>query len=224
MHSHLLPGIDDGAATLDDSLALIRGLHALGYRRLYTTPHVFREYYPNTSDGIRSALETVQTALLREGLDVELGAAAEYYIDEHFAGLLAQNDILTLPGGHVLVEMSFFAPSPLLHQVLFDLRMRGYRPVLAHPERYLYYAGKWEQLEQLRDFGCLFQCNLPAFNGAYGRPIRDFAFKLLERGWVDFVGTDLHNTRHLEQVGKLTRDGELERVLKNREFLNKTLI
>jgi protein-tyrosine phosphatase len=224
MHSHLLPGIDDGAATLEDSLALIRALHGLGYRRLYTTPHVFWEYYQNTPETIGAALATVQQALEAEGLDVELHAAAEYYLDEHFAGLVERNEpLLTLPGRHVLIEMSFFAPYPLLRQTLFDLRTRGYQPILAHPERYPYYANKWDLFDNLRDFGCAFQVNLPAFSGAYGRPVRDFAFKLLERGFVDFIGTDLHNRLHLEKVEKMVRDGELERIFKNREFRNKEL-
>jgi tyrosine-protein phosphatase YwqE len=224
MHSHLLPGIDDGAATVEESVALIRGLMDLGFTRLYATPHVYREYYPNTPQTIGAALEVLREALDREGLDIAVEAAAEYYVDEFFEELVPGGDLLTLPGRRVLIEMSFFAPYPRLHQVLFDLCTRGYRPVLAHPERYPYFARRLDALEDLRDRGCSFQVNLPAFAGAYGGAVRDTAFRLLEKGWVDFVGTDLHNRRQVEVLKKMAHNPKLQRALNRGEFSNNLLV
>jgi len=224
MHSHLLPGIDDGAKTMEDSLALIRSLSAMGYTRLITTPHIYKEYYPNTPDIILGKLEQVRQAVAEAQIDVTIDASAEYFLDEHFEQLMEADLLLPLPGNHLLVEMSFFAPYPKLHDVIFRLRTRGYRPILAHPERYLYYAGDIEQFENIRNYGCLLQVNLLSLIGHYGKPIKTLAFKLLERGWVDFLGTDMHHAGHAERLNTLLQGPEIARILGKYEFKNSGLV
>ncbi len=199
MHSHLLPGIDDGALRLDISLDLIRGLQNLGYQRIFTTPHVMSGFYPNTRDVILRKKDELQEALTELGIEVEFGAAAEYYIDETFVALLAREPLLTLPGNHVLVEMSFHSPYPDLHRVIFDLQMKGYQPILAHPERYPYYRSV-EEYEKLKEMGCELQLNLLSLAGYYGKAVHAAAKKILENGLLDYLGTDMHHEGHLENL------------------------
>ena len=223
MHSHLLPGIDDGAPNMETSLALIRSLVDLGYKRLYTTPHVMSELYPNTHDQILKKRDEVLQAIDREGIVLDkFDAAAEYFIDESFVKLLKNEPLLTLPGNRVLVEMSFFQPSPVLHQVLFDLQMKGYKPVLAHPERYRYYSSL-EDFENLKQLGCEFQTNILSLIGYYNKAIQAAARTLLQHKLIDFLGTDLHHARHLENLRQaLCHKSVIEAVnhiSKNKEFL-----
>lgn len=199
LHSHLLPGIDDGSPDLATSLELIQALQQLGFSKLITTPHVMSDFYPNTRDVILRKRDEVQEAITEMGIPVQFDAAAEYYIDESFAALFQREPLLTLPGNRVLVEMSFHQPYPNLHQVLFDLQMKGYHPILAHPERYPYY-NKVEQFEELRQIGCVLQVNLLSLIGYYGKPIQHNARKIIENGLAAYIATDLHHERH---AGKL---------------------
>ena len=213
MHSHLLPGIDDGAQTMQDSLTLIRRMIDLGYTELWTTPHVMADLYPNSSANILDKLEEVRVALRSAGIDIPINAAAEYLLDEGFADRIDRNDLLTLPGKRVLVEMSFVSPSPLLDHYIFQLQTKGYRVILAHPERYLYYRNQLDHYERLHSRGVEFQMNLLSLSGHYGNPTYDNALYLLENGMVDFFGTDLHHATHADKLGYLTEDKRSSRLL-----------
>ncbi|RYY96176.1 MAG: hypothetical protein EOO11_14155, partial [Chitinophagaceae bacterium] len=194
MHSHLIPGIDDGAPDLEASLALIRGLRGLGYSKLYTTPHILWGMYDNTPETILGGLATVRQALKDEGIDLELGAAAEYFVDEHFAAeVAAKKPLLTLPGNHILVEASTYSAPFDFKEVLFELQLQNYTPVIAHPERYVYLKKDPSYLDDLRYNGCSFQLNLMALIGHYGTLSRELAEHLLRNDFYDFVGTDLHH-------------------------------
>jgi protein-tyrosine phosphatase len=200
MHAHWLPGIDDGAPDLETSLALIQGLQSLGYQKLIATPHVMAGMYPNTREGILQKLEEVQTFCLKSDRQLpQLGAAAEYFLDDHFVELVKKEPLLTLPGGYVLIEMALFQEYPGLHAVLFELQMKGYKPVMAHPERYLYYH-TLEDFERLREMGCALQVNLLSLSGYYNKSAKTDARLLITHGLVDFLGTDLHHLRHLENL------------------------
>lgn len=193
------------------SLLLIRGLIDLGYRKLITTPHINSDHFRNTPEIILGGRDGVIGELRTQGLAVEFAAAAEYLIDDGFMDKLAgaaASGPQTSPPGHpaflplrdnlLLVELSFVVPAINLKQVLFDLQLKGYQPVLAHPERYLYFAGNKGWYDQLRESGCLFQLNLLSFAGHYGREVRDLAHFLVKKKYVDFLGTDMHHPGHLE--------------------------
>ena len=181
MHAHLLPGIDDGAPDMDTAMALIKSLTGMGYRRLYTTPHVMQEHYPNTREGILKKRDEVLQAIDNESIEIELfDAAAEYFIDETFVSLIKKEPLLTLPGNRVLVEMSFYQPFPELHRVLFDLQMKGYKPVLAHPERYRYFSTQ-EDFERIKQFGCEFQTNILSLTGYYNKLVDGGSVARLKR-------------------------------------------
>lgn len=220
LHSHLLPGIDDGAQDMEQSLSLIQTLLGMGFRKLITTPHVMSDLYPNTPAIIRERLSAVRKAAKEKGIGVELDAAAEYLMDEGFEQLLEEGELLTLPGKRVLVEMSFIAAPPKLDEYLFRLQTKGYRPLLAHPERYLFFRENFGRYKELRDRGCGFQLNLLSLTGYYGKPVRENAVALLKAGLVDFLGTDLHHERHAARLRGALEDREMGRLLEGVKLQN----
>jgi tyrosine-protein phosphatase YwqE len=201
MHSHLIPGIDDGAPDMDASLNLIRGLIDLGYKKIITTPHIYSDLYPNTPGTIGAGYKDVMAELERQKITVEFHAAAEYLMDEQFSRMLDDTrPLLTLKDKWVLVELSFVVPAINLKEILFGLQMKGYQPILAHPERYLYFGANKAWYDQLRDAGCLFQLNLLSFAGYYGKGPQELAEFLIKKKYVDLLGTDLHHERHLHAL------------------------
>ncbi len=220
IHSHLIPGIDDGAKTMEDSLILIKKLQELGFKEIITTPHTYSDYYPNTSAIILNGLEKLRAALKENNIDIPVSAASEYYLDDHFESLLNANDILTLDGKHVLVEMSFFAAPPKLFQYLFKIQTKGYKPVLAHPERYSFYEGDLKKYEALKEAGCLFQLNALSVAGYYGPLVQGDAQKLLKAGLIDLIGTDMHHERHAETLKKSVNSAEMQKLLGNIQINN----
>ena len=204
IHSHLLPGIDDGAKDLNASIKLITKMSSYGIQNIITTPHVLGDLYPNSSSLIKQKLEDVKKELATRGItDIKVHAAAEYMIDEQFSELLKANDILTLKDNFILVEMSYLAAPFNLFEVLFEIQLKGYKPILAHPERYHFYHTDFEKYYQLKRAGCLFQLNLLSLTPHYGKNVQKISFKLLQEGLYDFVGTDTHRTDHLETLKKI---------------------
>jgi protein-tyrosine phosphatase len=201
MHSHLIPAIDDGSPDLETSVRLIRGMIGLGYKKIITTPHINADIFPNTPAIIRAGQTVVTEELRRQNIDVTFQAAAEYLMDERFSRLLAVGEpLLTLKDNLVLVELSFAVPAINLREILFDMQLKGYQPVLAHPERYLYFGANRKWYDQLRDAGCFFQLNLLSFAGHYGPDSRQLAEYLIKKQYVDLLGTDLHHEKHLETL------------------------
>ena len=206
MHAHWLPGIDDGATDIDESLRMIRKLAELGVTRLSASPHVMVDFYPNSKSTILGKLQEVRTAAAAAGLSIQLDTAAEYLIDEGFSDLLDRKELLTFSGKRVLVELSFVAPPPNLNDTFFRLITKGYQPVLAHPERYRYYHGKLDILRAIRDKGVELQVNLLSLAGHYGESVRDAAEQLWRDNLLSFWGTDAHRMEHLQKIEDLLRN------------------
>ncbi len=224
MHSHLLPGIDDGATDLDNSLELIKGMQNLGYRKLITTPHIIWDMYRNTPQIINDKLALVNAAIKEQGIDIELKAAAEYFLDEHVEELLKKKQpLLTISGNKVLTEFSMIFPSMSTRDLLFEMQMQGYQPIIAHPERYVYLQQNKDFYQELKDIGCLFQLNLLALSGHYGRAVKELAEYLLEKGYYDLVGTDLHHLRHLEELQYVEMTPLLRKAVESGQISNASL-
>jgi protein-tyrosine phosphatase len=201
IHSHLIPGIDDGVKDMDGSLKLIRGLLALGYKKLITTPHILNDIYPNNPESIGNGYKAVAGEILLQKIPVKFFAAAEYFMDDHFDMLLETGaHLLTLKDKMVLVELSFVVAAINLKEMLFKMQIKGYQPVLAHPERYLYFGANKAWYDEIRDTGCLFQVNMLSMIGYYGKSSRDLSEYLIKKKYVDFLGTDLHHERHLSAL------------------------
>jgi len=223
MHSHLLPGIDDGAQTIEDSLTLIRGLIALGYTQLITTPHIKSDIFPNTTATIQQALDTLKAALIENDIHIPIRAAAEYYIDDIFMDLLEKEPLLTLSGKELLVEFSFMFEPVRLPEIIFRIETKGYKPVLAHPERYPFYHQKYPVFADFKNRGCLLQLNTLSLTGYYGKPVKDIAERLLHDGLYDYCGTDIHHDRHLINLQKMLST-KVYTQLMNYPFQNKNLV
>ncbi|MBU6157451.1 MAG: histidinol phosphatase [Bacteroidetes bacterium] len=224
MHSHLLPGIDDGSPDLETSLFLIKGLMELGYTKLITTPHIYPDVYPNTRDTILKAYDLLIQEIEKEKLPVIVHPAAEYFIDEMFSERIKNKEpFLTIEGNKVLVEISFVGPPSDLSYVLFDMVTGGYQPVLAHPERYAYYHNQPEIYHTFKDKGCLLQVNMLSLLGYYGKEIRETALYLVKNGLVDLVGTDLHHARHLSALQTTESVNEIQSILKDCQLINSSL-
>lgn len=228
MHSHLLPGLDDGAETVAHSLDLLRSLRDLGFRKLVMTPHIMGDFYKNTPEGIRDALALLRTEADRAGLgDVVLDCAAEYYLDEFLGRKLADGtEMLTFGGAerYLLFETSYMNEPLNLYDIIFEMKSQGYRPVLAHPERYTYLYGRFAEIEKMRrDYGVLLQVNLNSLSGYYSPAARKVAEQLVDAGLVDFAGTDTHHLRHTDTL--LRRTAPLPHVAKLLQLplLNNTL-
>ncbi len=203
IHNHILPGIDDGAPSLEDSIQLIRRFKKLGIEDFICTPHIMNDYYPNTPSTISAALEDVEIALSENPdlKEIKIRAAAEYMMDQSFMDILESDEILTLKDNYILVEMSYFQAPINLKEILFQLQTKGFKPVIAHPERYAYYHSKdLGKYEDLKNRGCLFQVNALSLSTHYGSGIQRTAFQLIEAGLIDLMGSDTHREQHLDKI------------------------
>lgn len=224
MHSHLVAGIDDGAKTIEDSLTLIRGLRDNGYKKLITTPHVQLEFYDNNSDKLRKHFAELQRTVAAEGIDVTLGIAAEYYLDNMFLSGVLPDGLLSFGDNYVLVEVSMAGWPRNFSDMIFAIQALGYKPILAHPERYLYEENPKTYLD-LKEKGVLMQMNLLSILGYYGKSVKTLADRLLSSKVYDFCGSDMHHERHLQQAGRIAAEHpEIMVRLADYGFRNDTLL
>ncbi|MBQ9219015.1 MAG: hypothetical protein IJ613_06535 [Muribaculaceae bacterium] len=202
VHSHILPGVDHGAQTVEDSLEMLRAERRMGIARVVLTSHVTAETFENTPDTLRPAFETLKQAVAQtEDLcHMKLFLSAEYRMDEFWNKQYALDNQIAMPGNYILMENSFHQELLGLDDLLFDLKVKGYKPILAHPERYSYYAMRKQRLEQLHTTGVKFQVNLLSLAGYFGQHCRETALWLVKNGMVDMLGTDMHGMDHARVI------------------------
>ncbi len=224
MHSHLLPGIDDGLQTPEQTVEFIKALQALGYTKFICTPHILPGVHNNSPETILPALEKARKALADNGVNIAIEAAAEYMIDDELEQYLkTDKPLLTFGENYMLIEMSYVAPSPNMYQVIFDLRMKNIKPIFAHPERYSYYHHNFQQYIDIRERDVLFQVNLLSLAGYYGKSTKRIAEKLIKEGMVEFIGTDMHHPGHLKATQDYVSSSEFYKLTKDVQWLNNTL-
>ncbi|MBW3469198.1 tyrosine-protein phosphatase [Arthrospiribacter ruber] len=223
MHSHLIPGIDDGSKSLEESIELIKRLKGYGLKKLVTTPHIMSEFYKNTPEIIQLGLQDLNLGLEKAGVDIEVRAAAEYYLDEIFLEKVQQGEkLLTIHDNLVLVETGFINKPQMLLEIFFAMEMNGYKPVFAHPERYQYLIQDKKLLSDLFDREIYFQINLLSLTGFYSKPVKLFAEMLVDENRVKFFGTDCHNHRYLDMLESLPATKYFDKI-RQLEILNKKL-
>lgn len=222
-HSHLIPGIDDGAKDMAHSLQLIKELSNLGYRRLITTPHIKNGQYNNTMESIMDGMDMLRSELVQNNIDMHIAASAEYYYDEVFLQAIKEDKLLHI-NRFVLFELSYVVPPVNIEEMIYELKARNYTPVLAHPERYLYYHSKLDQYEYLKSLGIYFQININSLAGHYGKSTKKVAKYLSEKGFIDFVGSDVHNFKHINVLEDVISDTEYKKIFNNNKILNDDLI
>jgi protein-tyrosine phosphatase len=198
IHSHILPGIDDGSPDIDTSLQILRSLSDAGIKKFICTPHVIGDMYRNTPETINDALWKLQKAVSQNGMSVEISAAAEYMLDDHFMELLRKKESLQkLTKNYILTELSYSTAPEKLEEISFEINTNNYQPIMAHPERYPYYHHNYEAYSRLKELGFLLQVNLLSLTGYYGKTVAKAAKYILDNNLADFVGTDLHHFNHL---------------------------
>ncbi|MDB5199120.1 MAG: hypothetical protein JWO92_1083 [Chitinophagaceae bacterium] len=221
IHSHILAGIDDGSPDIDTSLKLVKGLYDLGYRRLVATPHVIGDFYKNNPAIINRELERLKKACIEAGINIELSAAAEYMLDDYFLQILKQKDqILPVFKNFLLTELPYSVMPMNVNEIVFEIITAGYKPILAHPERYFYYHRDFEEYSRLKELGFLLQVNLLSVTGYYGAPVAKAAKFIFENGLADFVGTDMHHIRHLEALSSKETNIVLNKYLNSKQYNN----
>jgi len=198
MHSHVLPGIDDGAQTPQESVALIKKMMGLGIRKIIATPHVMADYYRNTPETISNALELLKAELKQQQIEILIETAAEHYFDETFPARVEDGRLMTMGDNYVLFEYSFISPPPVAVTTIQRMIALGYKPILAHPERYTYMDT--EAMSSLRAMGCNLQLNTVSLTGYYGKDIKKKAESMIDLQLVDFISSDMH---HLKQAAAL---------------------
>ncbi len=209
IHSHILPGIDDGAKNITQSIQLIDGMRKFGFEKLIATPHTLVGVWDNSSEDIKKSYESLKNKLESEQSDINF--ASEYLVDSTFLEKIQSQKLLCLKDNYVLVELSYLQAPVNLFEILFELQLKGYIPVLAHPERYTYFFNQFNNFKKLKNAGCLFQLNLMSVVGHYGFDSSRIVDKLLGDGLIDFVGSDIHHTGHLDVFLKHVRIDNLNK-------------
>jgi tyrosine-protein phosphatase YwqE len=221
MHSHLLPAIDDGAVDLEDSIQLILHLKEIGYKKFITTPHIFWDMYRNNNEIILEKLKLLREELVRREIDVEIEAAAEYYCDEHFEKLIEDQNLLTFGNKkYVLFEISFAAENVNMSRAIFNMRLAGYSPILAHPERYDFWHRDFSRYESMIDKDVHLQLNINSLTGQYGPDTKRISERLIDRGMVSFIGTDCHHLGHVQLTNTARTNPHLLKLIESGNLLN----
>ncbi len=224
MHCHLVPKVDDGSKCIEESIECLNTLKAVGYDKVIITPHFQFPRFQNDEDDICRRYEELKKQAADAGVDITFaGIAGEYRIDDGFKPRLDNPRFLLVGGKYVLVEFSLHQQMMGCDEMIFDLQMKGYEIILAHPERYPYLNVFGSRMEQLKNQGVLFQINLLSLGGFYGEEAKRRAYHLIEHGWVEFMGTDTHNTMYAQALIDLSHDRKVEKVLEKYEFMNKSL-
>ncbi len=224
MHSHLLPGIDDGVPDLQTSISIIKKFKELGYQKIITTPHIMSDIYKNTPEIIISAANKVREAIANEGIDIEFEAAAEYLIDDSFREILESNNLLTLKDKYLLIELPYFSAPPDIYEILFELQVNDYKIILAHPERYAYWHHDFSKLENLKFRDIFFQINIISLTGTYSPQVKKIAEKLIDLNMVDFAGSDAHYFQHTKLLEKSLYLPYTEKMLNSGNLKNHLLL
>jgi protein-tyrosine phosphatase len=213
MHSHFIPGIDDGAKTIDDSLQLLRGMQEFGYRKVITTPHIMSDFFRNTPEIILGGLENVRKAAAADGLSLEIDAAAEYYDDFDLDKKLEHEKLLTFGGNYLLFEVSYLNEPQNINSLIFRFITNGYKPVLAHPERYPFWYRRLDVFEEMKEKGVLLQLNINSLTGHYSPEAKKVAEHLIDKQLVDFLGSDCHHAGHQQLMQRAVRTKALHKLL-----------
>lgn len=223
VHSHFIPGIDDGAKTIEDSVALITSMYHMGYKKVITTPHIMADYFRNTPEIIVFGLEKVRAALKQNNIPIQIEVAAEYYVDFDFERKLDEEKLLTFGDNYLLFEISYLnAPNSLEH-IVFKMQSMGYKPVLAHPERYNYWHPYFSNYEKIIEKGVLLQLNINSLTGYYTQSTKKVAELLIERNMISLLGSDCHHTGHIDLMKNVIYEKHLQQLMESGNLLNSKL-
>lgn len=220
IHSHLIPGIDDGSQSMEESIELIRGMKEMGYRKLITTPHIQNDKFKNNAEIILSGLDNVKRELDKNKIEIEIEAAAEYLIDDGFLDKLRNGKLMTFGDNYLLVELSYYSEPFNLKNIFFELQTSGYKVILAHPERYIYWHNNLDVYDELRNRGIYLQLNINSLTGWYSKESKQVAEKLINKNLISLLGSDTHNTVYLNELRNSAYQSFLRKALETNKILN----
>jgi len=223
MHSHFIPAIDDGSKSVEDTMLMLQSLSDLGIEKFITTPHIMGDFYQNSPETILPGLEKIQEAIKSAGKTWKIRAAAEYYMDHEFLTKLDSGPLLTVSKNKVLVEFSYVNRPNNMKDMLFALKINGYSPIIAHPERYPYLYTSMKEYEELLDFEAEFQLNLGSLTGMYSQGAQKIAIELIRKGWISYVGTDMHNMKNYPFYEALLDHPDFNRLMASGKIKNAEL-
>lgn len=224
LHSHVLPGMDDGSPSLNETLKMLREMERIGYRKIITTPHVISALYPNTKEQILGQLYHLRDLIRQEGIQLEVEATGEYHLDYEFLGKVQGGEVIPFGNNnYLLIELPFQKPAFSFDEILYQVQLLDYKPVIAHPERYSWLMGKMKLYEGLKNRGMLFQINLNSLSGLYGYPSKFAANQLIDAGMIEFAGTDAHHTGQLLELSKILNNRHFIKLLQSNKLCNSLL-
>ncbi len=197
-HSHLIPGIDDGSKSIEESIEIITFFQSLGVKKMITTPHVSMEYYPNKQEYILERFLRLKSEIEKAGLAMQLEVASEYMIDDGFRTLMNQGNLLTFGDNFLLIEQGSFAEHPDFSPLIFDLQSSGFNVILAHPERYSFWHSHKDKYTTLKERDVFFQINALSLTNIYSAEVNKTARWLIENKMIDFIGSDVHHASQKE--------------------------
>ncbi len=224
VHSHLIPNIDDGSRSLEESLVLLHGFEALGYEKLIITPHIMSDSYPNSATTILNGLDALRQEAEKNGIALVLEAGAEYYLDEHFFEEMQQEKVMSIANRYVLFESSYISKPLQIEEMIFAIGEAGYEPMMAHPERYRYIRDPEKEYRRFKDLGVHFQVNINSFGGHYGKQAEGLANFLSEAGMIDFLGSDVHHRKQIDTLSELFYSDVYHKVCENNNIKNGRLL
>lgn len=224
MHNHLLPGIDDGSKNVEESTKLIQGLSELGFKNFICTPHIMDLVHPNNQQSISTSFNILTKHLNEREISHKITYSAEYMIDGGINSIINSNLFIPMPNKYVLIEMSYLSESKSLFKTIMDIQSLGYKPILAHPERYNYYHNNFNIYKQIKDAGCSLQLNLLSISSYYGMSVKTSALALIKSGMYDFVGTDTHHEKHLNALKEIVKKYPIEKLLSTCNIKNTELL
>ncbi len=226
MHCHLLPGIDDGPESIEESLSIIQAMVAVGYQGAICTSHIFPEVYDNKADDMLRGVDSLQSVLDKNNINFTLHASAEYMVDRQFIELAKAKKLLAFgKKDYVVIETGFTQENPYFDEAIYEMQYAGYCPILAHPERYLYLSQSKsiEQFEKIIDKGIELQINLFSLIGLYGRLSKEVAKILLKNNFIQWIGTDIHRSQHISLLEKANDLKTLSNSMRDNPIQNKYL-
>lgn len=223
IHSHFIPAIDDGSKSMEESLIMLKSMVELGYKKIITTPHIMADGYRNTPEIIMEGLAHLKSAVQREEIPIEIEAAAEYYLDDGFYKHLKGKNLLSIADKYLLVETSYVSKPLQFEEMIFEISLAGYKPMLAHPERYRYIKDFQKEYGAMKEKGVYFQVNINSFGGHYGKDAKMKAEFLRDEGMIDFLGSDIHRHKQVEALAKIREIESYKKIFINNTILNHTL-
>jgi tyrosine-protein phosphatase YwqE len=224
LHSHLLPGIDDGSDSMTESLFLLKKMRSMGYEHIITTPHIMVDAYRNTPRIIREGLIALRKEALAADIDVTIDAAAEYYLDEGFYAHLQSGNLMSIKNKYLLFETSYVSKPLQIEEMIFEIGAAGSTPLMAHPERYRYVSDPRKEYGRFKELGVMMQLDINSLGGYYGGSAKRNAEFLVRHGMVDFLGSDVHHKKHLDELASVFESDAYAEVFRYNNIRNNRLI